>query len=202
MEFNKKLQELRKQKGLTQEELAQKLFVSRTAVSKWESGRGYPNLDSLKLITKFFSVSFDELMSGEELVTVAEEDRVKKQTTLLDLIFGLLDIAFLLLLFLPLFREKLQDLSFRSVTLLSLQNADAYVIFIYYSIVILTFLLGIFTLILQGSEIKLWLKCKFWLSLSLDSFALFLFILGMHPYAAAFVFTLISVKTIIKIKCK
>ena len=51
MEFNEKLQELRKQKGFTQEELAELLFVSRTAVSKWESGRGYPNIDSLKAIS-------------------------------------------------------------------------------------------------------------------------------------------------------
>lgn len=42
MEFHEKLQELRRQKGLTQEELASQLFVSRAAVSKWESGRGYP----------------------------------------------------------------------------------------------------------------------------------------------------------------
>ena len=46
MEFYQRLQELRKQKGLTQEELADKLYVSRTAISKWESGRGYPNIDS------------------------------------------------------------------------------------------------------------------------------------------------------------
>ena len=49
MEFHEKLQELRKKKGLTQEELAEMLFVSRTAVSKWETGRGYPSIDSLKV---------------------------------------------------------------------------------------------------------------------------------------------------------
>ena len=44
MEFHEKLQELRKQKNLTQEELSEILFVSRTAISKWESGRGYPSI--------------------------------------------------------------------------------------------------------------------------------------------------------------
>lgn len=57
MEFNEKLQELRKNKGLTQEELAEALYVSRTAISKWESGRGYPSIDSLKEIAKYFSVT-------------------------------------------------------------------------------------------------------------------------------------------------
>jgi transcriptional regulator with XRE-family HTH domain len=67
MEFKQKLQQLRKEKGLTQEELANKLFVSRTAVSKWESGRGYPNIDSLKDIAKLFSVSIDEIFSSEQI---------------------------------------------------------------------------------------------------------------------------------------
>lgn len=53
MEFHEKLQELRKQRGMTQEELATALYVSRTAVSKWESGRGYPSIDSLKAISGF-----------------------------------------------------------------------------------------------------------------------------------------------------
>lgn len=53
MEFHEKLQELRKQKNLTQEELSEILFVSRTAISKWESGRGYPSIDSLKAIAEF-----------------------------------------------------------------------------------------------------------------------------------------------------
>ncbi len=68
MEFNEKLQELRKSRGLTQEELAKELFVSRTAVSKWESGRGYPNIESLKEISRYFSVSIDELICPDEII--------------------------------------------------------------------------------------------------------------------------------------
>ena len=75
MEFNEKLQELRKRKGLTQEELAEFLYVSRTAISRWESGRGYPSIDSLKEISRFFSVTIDELICSDEMITVAENDK-------------------------------------------------------------------------------------------------------------------------------
>ena len=59
MELNEKLKELRNSRGLTQEELASALFVSRTAISKWESGRGNPSIDSLKEISSFFSITLD-----------------------------------------------------------------------------------------------------------------------------------------------
>ena len=55
MEFHEKLQELRKQKNLTQEELSEILFVSRTAISKWESGRGYPSFASSFITTYILS---------------------------------------------------------------------------------------------------------------------------------------------------
>ena len=74
MEFNEKLKALRSSRGLTQEELAEALFVSRTAISKWESGRGYPSIDSLKGISTFFSVSIDELVSEEKLLSIAEKE--------------------------------------------------------------------------------------------------------------------------------
>ena len=101
MEFNEKLQELRKQKGLTQEELADCLYVSRTAVSKWESGRGYPSIDSLKAIAKFFSVTVDQLISTDEILVIVEEDHKEKKMHLCDLAFGLVDICTAMLLFLP-----------------------------------------------------------------------------------------------------
>ena len=78
MEFHEKLQELRKQKKLTQEELSEVLFVSRTAISKWESGRGYPSIDSLKAIAEYFGITIDELLSNRELICIAEKDSHKK----------------------------------------------------------------------------------------------------------------------------
>ena len=80
LEFHEKLQELRKIRGLTQEELAEALFVSRTAISKWESGRGYPSIDSLKEISRYFSVSIDDLLSGDQLIFIAEKRKqIKSQ---------------------------------------------------------------------------------------------------------------------------
>ena len=60
MELSEKIAMLRKALGLTQEQLAEKLFVSRTAVSKWETGRGMPGMDSLQQMAKFFGITLDE----------------------------------------------------------------------------------------------------------------------------------------------
>ena len=92
MEFNEKLQELRKSKGLTQEELAEAIFVSRTAVSKWESGRGYPNIDSLKELSRYFSVTIDELICPDEIITAAENEKRALIGSYTALLCGVLDI--------------------------------------------------------------------------------------------------------------
>ena len=105
MEFHEKLQELRKSRGLTQEELAEALFVSRTAISKWESGRGYPSIDSLKEISRYFSVSIDELLSGDQLVLIAEKENKSNLNGLCDLLFGFTDLLSLMLIFLPLYSK-------------------------------------------------------------------------------------------------
>ena len=63
MNFSEKIQKLRKQNNLTQEELAEKLFISRTAISKWESGKGYPSIDVLKQISVLFDISVDNLVN-------------------------------------------------------------------------------------------------------------------------------------------
>src|SRR5699024_11435249 len=75
-----------------QEQLAEQLYVSRTAISKWESGKGYPNIESLKCISKFFSVTIDELLSGEELITLAETENRSNLKKIYNYIYGILDI--------------------------------------------------------------------------------------------------------------
>jgi transcriptional regulator with XRE-family HTH domain len=98
MEFGEKLQELRKARSLTQEQLAEALYVSRTAVSKWESGRGYPSIDSLREVSRFFSVTIDELISPDEVVSVAQAERRSFAHGYASLVCGLLDVLPALLL--------------------------------------------------------------------------------------------------------
>ena len=67
MTFGERLKKLRKEQGFTQDELADKLYVTRTAISKWETDRGFPNIDSLKQIATIFNMSVDELLAEEDI---------------------------------------------------------------------------------------------------------------------------------------
>ena len=199
MEFNEKLQELRKQKGLTQEELAEALYVSRAAVSKWESGRGYPNIDSLKEISRFFSVTIDDLLSGSEILTIAEEDQKQKNSLLLDLVFGLLDLSVSMFLFLPLFGQREHDTVYE-VSLLALSNIAPYLMGAYIIIIAGMILWGILTLALQNCNRKFWVNSKRRISFLLGGSGTLLFIVSMQPYAAALLFIFLSIKILIFVK--
>ena len=65
MEIGKKITELRKQKGLSQEELAEKVGVARQTISKWELGETSPDLKQAKELSKIFNVSLDELVDND-----------------------------------------------------------------------------------------------------------------------------------------
>lgn len=199
MEFNKKLQELRKQKGYTQEELADVLFVSRAAISKWESGRGYPNIDSLKAISKIFSISVDELLSSNELLIIAEEDNKKKETQFSNLLFGFLDIFTSFLLFLPFFAQK-EPPQIYSVPLFSLTPVSSYLKVTYFIIIFSLIFLGILTLALQNCTKLFWTKLKRNLSLIFNILGIFIFILSLQPYAAILLFIFLMLKILSFVK--
>ena len=69
MEFGNRLYELRKQKGLSQEELANRLDVTRQTISKWELGDSTPDMDKLVQLGELFEISLDELVLGKVPVT-------------------------------------------------------------------------------------------------------------------------------------
>ena len=76
MKFNENLKYLRKKEGLTQEELAEKLNVSRQSVTKWESGQSLPDIEKVKEIAYMFSVSVDTLIGDIETKTT---NKIKKK---------------------------------------------------------------------------------------------------------------------------
>lgn len=94
MEIGEKIRELRTAAGLTQDELAAKLLVTRTAVSKWETGKGWPGVDSLKLIADEFGCTIDSLISAED-VQVKREAEDKQSLRLYFAALACAVIAFL-----------------------------------------------------------------------------------------------------------
>lgn len=66
MNFNEKIKEIRKKQNLTQEQFAEKIFVLRNAVAKWESNRGYPDIQNLITISNVFGISLDELIKNDK----------------------------------------------------------------------------------------------------------------------------------------
>ena len=199
MDFHEKLQELRKSKGMTQEELAQALYVSRTAVSKWESGRGYPNIDSLKAIAKYFSVTVDHLLSGDQVLIIAEEDGREKRDRLHNRVIGLLNVSALLLLFLPWFGQMV-DGALQEVSLLSLQKISPYLRFVYLDLVSSIVMMGVLLLVLYRCRRPFWVQNKYRLSVMLNGIGVLVFILGSQPYAAILLFAFLAIQVSLLMK--
>ena len=78
MQFHEKLQKLRKDACMTQMELAEKLMVSRQAISKWETGNAIPDIENMVSICDLFHVSLDDLVRDTQ--TVKEEEKVSDDT--------------------------------------------------------------------------------------------------------------------------
>lgn len=198
MDFNVKLQQLRNQKGLTQEQLAEKVFVSRVAVAKWESGRGYPNLESLKKLAKVFEVSIDELLSSEELIDLAKVHTEQKFRIFRTLIFGILDFLAMLTLIIPMFANRNSG-KIEIVNLLKLLNQEDTPIYIKITFITLIFsstLFGAIELIFQNIQDKWKQKLELVLSGILSCFCIIIFIVTNQQYPCIFFFTLFVIKVV------
>ena len=77
MKFEEKLKMLRKEGNLTQEELADKLCVSRQAITKWENGDGLPDIDNLKELSRLFNTTIDELIKEEQEINTSNINKYR-----------------------------------------------------------------------------------------------------------------------------
>lgn len=192
MEFNEKLQELRKSRSLTQEELAEALFVSRTAISKWESGRGYPNLDSLKEISRYFSVSIDELICPEEILSAAQDEKKEYMDRYLSLICSTLDILLALLLFLPVFGNGADFPA--SVTLFGITGLSPWIKTVFAVVISLTVLNGICGVVISHLDKPVWNRHRLVTGMVLSVTGAAIFILTRQPYAGILCLIMLVVK--------
>ena len=86
MKISKTLKRLRAEKGITQEQLAEMLFISRQSVSSWENDRTQPDVDMLLKLSEVFSVSIEELIYGKKRNTTVGEEKTDYTSTLITLV--------------------------------------------------------------------------------------------------------------------
>lgn len=199
MEFNEKLQQLRKSRGLTQEELAESLYVSRTAISKWESGRGYPSIDSLKEISNYFSVTIDDLLSGDKLLSIAEKENKSNIRSICDLLFGIVDLFSFILVVLPLYPKQTDGYIF-SVNLFAYAQTTSFNLLTYWILFSVLIVIGIVKIML--TQFKIEKGHKVITSISMVSSILTVLFLAMtrEAYAITVTFLLLIIKGILLLK--
>ena len=200
MEFHEKLQELRKSRSLTQEELAEALFVSRTAVSKWESGRGYPGIDSLKEIARFFSVTVDELICPEEIISAAENEKKDFVSRYLTLICGVLDLLPAILLFIPAFGNGAG--SRETVALSGLDGISSWIRILFVIVISLTVLNGICAAVISNFDKPVWNRHRLVTGIALTILGSALFLITRQPYAGLIFFTVLVIKGFLILKVR
>ena len=200
MEFNEKLQELRKSRSMTQEELAEVLFVSRTAISKWESGRGYPSIDSLREISRYFSVTIDDLICSEEMISVAENEKKEFADKSLSLICNAMDILLAILLFIPAFGNGPE--SSETVSLFGLTGITPWVKNVFIVMIATAILNGICGVIIANFNKPVWNKHRLITGVVLSILTVIVFIATRQPYAGIVCFAFLVIKGFLIIKVK
>lgn len=127
MKFNEKLIELRKTKGLSQEELGNIINVSRQAISKWESEQANPEIDKVKEISKFFNVSIDYLLN-DDIVDFKKQTTKFNKKIIRKIILRIILICLMLYLIITIY--KITILLIFSIKANSIADYDSYSILI------------------------------------------------------------------------
>ena len=198
MDFGEKLKALRTERGLTQEQLAARLYVSRTAVSKWETGGGSPNLDSLQAVARLFDVSVDDLLSTDDLIVLARDERRSTARSSGMLSFGLLDVLAVVFAFIPLY--GVDDGSF--VRMANLADYGASVDFgasfaVMAAAVVSLMFMGAVEIVLAAAGSRRAARIVALVGFAVQALAVVLFASTMQPYATTLMFVLLLAKVVV-----
>lgn len=100
MKFHEKLKQERKKHNLSQEDLANKINISRQSISKWELEKGYPNIETLIKLSEIFDITVDELLKGDDFLKdkIVKDGKKLKHPLLFNLgeVIGLLGLIILI----------------------------------------------------------------------------------------------------------
>ena len=184
--------------GLTQEQLAARLYVSRTAVSKWETGGGSPNLDSLQAVARLFDVSVDDLLSTDDLIVLARDERRSTARSSGMLSFGLLDVLAVVFAFIPLY--GVDDGSF--VRMANLADYGASVDFgasfaVMAAAVVSLMFVGAVEIVLAAAGSRRAARIVALVGFAVQALAVVLFASTMQPYATTLMFALLLAKVVV-----
>lgn len=198
MDFRERLQDLRHQHGFTQEQLADRIHISRAAVSKWESGRGFPNIEALKNLSRVFGVSVDHLLTGDELIQAAEGDHRALTTRLRTLTFGVFDALALASFFLPFLGQPEGDF-IRAINWFQ-WTTDAWTKNVFAGVFLTLGLGGLVEVALSfRDESQAW-PLHTTVSLVVHILAVLLFSATREPYLGAFFFVLLVAKGLVVLR--
>ena len=198
MDFGEKLKALRTERGLTQEQLAARLYVSRTAVSKWETGGGSPNLDSLQAVARLFDVSVDDLLSADDLIVLARDERRSTARSSGMLSFGLLDVLAVVFAFIPLYGVDDGSL----VRMANLADYGASVDFgasfaVMAATVVSLMFVGAVEILLAAAGSRRAARNVALVGFAVQALAVVLFASTMQPYATTLMFALLLAKVVV-----
>ena len=189
MEVNKKIQKLRKENNLTQDQLAERLGVSKIYVARIENGKILPSVKDIKNVARILDVNVSDLTSFDDLIFIAENDNYNRLDRKTSLFFAILDILSISFIFMPFYVKNNN-----AMTLIELKPLSSLLYIAYLVLLIVSFIVGVLEIIFSANNKKNKLKNVKIISVVVYAFSILIFALSKQSYITAFLFLFLMIK--------
>lgn len=189
MEVNKKIQKLRKENNLTQDQLAEKLGVSKTYIAKLENGKILPSVKDIKNIARILDKNVSDLTSFDDLIFIAESDNYNRSDRKTTLFFAILDILSISFIFMPFYVKNNN-----AMTLIELKPFSSLLYMTYLVLLIVSFIVGVLEIVFSANNKKNKLKNVKLISVVVYASSILVFALSKQSYITAFLFLFLMIK--------